>query len=397
MIEVTAMGLICAIGSSCEQVVESLKNVTKDSMVRKDNLLVQGKSSFFGTIKTTLPTIDPQFKAHDSRNNRVLLHALNQIKDPVDSAIERYGHDRIGIILGTTTSGLEESDKLVSAQVQGKSYDDFSFTAQELGDGSLFLSQYLKLTGPAYTISTACSSSARAIISAMRLISGGVIDAAIVGGADTLCRMPINGFDSLESLSYDICRPFSAKRDGINIGEAGGLVLLEKHGSNLNITKDHLLIVGAGESSDSYHISAPHPQGIGAIEAMNMALSQANLKPSDIGYVNTHGTATILNDKVESLAINSVLGNQVPCSSMKYLLGHTLGAAGICEAIISLLMLKYDVPLLVQNCSADQIDSELSDCAIVTKEGQAIKSKYIMSNSFAFGGNNVSLILSLVN
>lgn len=183
-------------------------------------------------------------------------------------------------------------------------------------------SHWLALDGPAYTLSTACSSSARAIISGRRLIEAGLVDAAIVGGADTLSRMPINGFHSLESLSPTLCQPFGRDRAGITIGEGAGLMLLTWE-------PQPIALLGVGESSDAYHISAPHPQGEGAIRAINQALTDAQLTPDDVGYINLHGTATQLNDQIESMVVNALFGERVPCSSTKHLTGHTLGTAGI--------------------------------------------------------------------
>lgn len=469
MIEVAAMAISCSLGNSVDSVLESLQKIlTKQSesmqikcssdhassddsmsannhdtqdnnddksvdwLTWSDEILVGGKSSYFGKIKGSLPQIPDSLKHYKSRNNQVLLQCAMQIETQVRDLIQAHGAHRVGLILGTTTSGLEESDKLFTAKSEGKQYEDFLFSVQEPDNGAQFLSDYFGIKGPAYTISTACSSSARAIISAKRLIECGAIDAAIVGGADTLCRMPVNGFDSLDSLSYQVCRPFAVDRNGINIGEAGALMLLKSaseldtkigHGTKTSSSYNKLescqsnhddlkcisggskekacdstdsviVIAGVGESSDSHHISAPHPEGVGAIECMLSALKDAKLEAKDIAYINVHGTATPLNDKVESLAINHVFGQNTPCSSIKYLLGHTLGAAGICEAVICALMLKHDLHIPMQNCTKEELDEANSPCGIVTDKVLSLKTRNIMSNSFAFGGNNVSLIFS---
>jgi len=256
---------------------------------------------------------------------------------------------------------------------------------QELGDPARFLSAYLALTGPSYTLSTACSSSARAIISGRRLVETGMADVAIVGGADSLSRMPINGFDSLESLSANRCRPFSAERDGISIGEGAALLLLTRE-------PNEIALRGIGESSDAWHMSAPHPEGRGAICAIQMALTDAGLNATDIGYINLHGTATRLNDQIEAQVIHQLFGNQVPCSSTKHLTGHTLGAAGAIEVALTWLCLTQDIPLPPQDFTDATLDATLADCGLLTAPGR-LERRFIMSNSFAFGGNNTCLIL----
>lgn len=250
----------------------------------------------------------------------------------------------------------------------------------------MFLADYLEIDGPAYTISTACSSSARALICGKRMLETGLVDAVIAGGADTLCKVPINGFNSIGLLSFKRCIPFSKNRSGINIGEGGALMILTQE-------KSDLVLLGVGESSDAYHVSSPEPSGAGAIMAMEMALDNASLSPDDIGYVNLHGTATKLNDAMESKAMASLFKGKVPCSSTKYMTGHTLGAAGIVEAAILCYLLKHDLDLPVQDFSHDEIDDTLDECGLV-KEKMKAKKKVMMSNSFAFGGNNASIIIA---
>lgn len=314
--------------------------------------------------------------------------ALFQIKDKVDEAIKKYGKKRVGIILGTTTSGIDEGDKYVSSELGDKNFFNYTYDKQEIGDTALFLQKYLGLESIAYSISTACSSSARAIISGYNLISNNILDAVIVGGVDTLARMPINGFLSLESLSLNKCEPFGKNRHGINIGEASGLMLLEKEGNS------PLYIKGFGQSSDGYHISAPHPEGVGAKKCIQDALDMAKLQPLDIGYINLHGTATVLNDKVEAKVIRDIFQDKTPCSSIKYLLGHTLGASGICEAIISLLILQRDLPLPCQIMDNYELDPSIEPFGLVLNKNTYLKVHNIMSNTFAFGGNNVSIIFA---
>lgn len=331
-----------------------------------------------------LPLIPEKFAAHRSRNNQILLAALAQLQPQVDDAIAKYGRERIAIVLGTSTSGLHEGDTHVNLRTHGLPSTTWHYAQQELGDPSRFLSHWLALDGPAYTLSTACSSSARAMISGRRLIETGLVDAAIVGGADTLSRMPINGFHSLESLSPTLCQPFGRDRAGITIGEGAGLMLLTRE-------PQPIALLGVGESSDAYHISAPHPQGEGAIRAINQALTDAQLTPDDVGYINLHGTATQLNDQIESMVVNALFGERVPCSSTKHLTGHTLGAAGITEAAISMLILQRDLPLPAQDFSLSPRDPTLPPCGIIEKPQPLASGDPV--NSFAFGGNNASILL----
>ncbi len=208
---------------------------------------------------------------------------------------------------------------------------------------------------------------------------------AIVGGADTLSRMPVNGFHSLESLSASLCQPFARDRCGITIGEGAALMLLTRE-------PQPLAVLGIGESSDAYHISAPHPQGVGATRAIEQALAEAGMTPADVGYINLHGTATPLNDQIESRVVNALFGEQTPCSSTKHLTGHTLGAAGITEAALSALILQENLPLPPQDFSRSPWDPALPPCGILTT-AQPLTRPVILSNSFAFGGNNASILL----
>ena len=389
MCSISAMGLLCALGNNLDDISSNLQLLHAPGFKASDAYLVGNKTSYFGFIQDDLPLIDDaNLKIHDSRNNRALLAAFLQIQDKVYKAIDKYGPSRVGIILGTTTSGIDEGDKYVASELDDKSYTSWTYEKQEIGDTALFLKKYLKLNSIAYSISTACSSSARAIISGHNLIKNNVLDAVIVGGVDTLARMPINGFLSLESLSLDKCEPFGEKRHGINIGEAAGLILLERDENS------SLYIKGYGQSSDGYHISAPHPEGIGAKKCIQDALKMANFQPQDIGYINLHGTATPLNDKVEAMVIHDIFSNLVPCSSIKNLIGHTLGASGICEAIISLLILDKNLFLPCQNASHYTIDPSFKDFSLVQERGLKLKHNTIMSNTFAFGGNNVSIIFA---
>ncbi len=380
MISLTAVGMLNAMGNTLDEIAANLVAGKAPGMVPdKDNWLQQGEC-WVGRVTGELPAVPATLPQHNSRNNRLLLAALAQIQPQVDEAIARYGRDRVAVVLGTSTSGLDEADRKVSG-----SNATYHYSQQELGDPSRFVSEYLELCGPALTVSTACSSSARAVITGKRLIESGMVDAAIVGGADTLSRMPVNGFNSLESLSERRCQPFSAERNGITIGEAAALILLSREDGPVQL-------LGVGESSDAWHMSAPHPEGLGAIRAIEMAMQQAGLTAADIGYINMHGTATRLNDEIEAKVVHTLFGESVPGSSTKHLTGHTLGAAGACEAVLCYLMLTRNLPLPAQDFTDATQDPALAPCGLLTTP-RADYQPVMLSNSFAFGGNNATLIL----
>ncbi|CAI1081021.1 beta-ketoacyl-[acyl-carrier-protein] synthase family protein [Serratia quinivorans] len=385
MVYFTAVGMVNALGNSLSQIAENLALGVSPGMQQQAQWLLGGETSWFGNVQGELPTIPEPLKRHNSRNNRLLLAALAQIDTPVRAAIARYGADRVAVIMGTSTSGIHEGELALQQYQAGQWPQGYDYRQQELGDPGLFLSAFLATRGPAYTLSTACSSSARAIISGKRLIDAGLVDAAIVGGADSLCQMPINGFNSLESLSAQRCTPFAAGRSGINIGEAAALMLLTREPAAV-------ALLGVGESSDAWHMSAPHPAGEGAERAISMALRQAGLNAGQIGYINLHGTATRLNDQVEAQVVNRLFGTETPCSSTKHLTGHTLGAAGAVEAALSWLLLTQPLPLPQQDFSRGPRDAELATIGLVCQP-QLLGQRAILSNSFAFGGNNACLLL----
>lgn len=386
MIYFSAVGMVNALGNDLVQIAQNLTAGTAPGMSLQEGWLTENRPVWLGTVTGDLPAIPGDLMAHRSRNNQLLLAALAQIESQVSAAIAQYGKDRVAVIMGTSTSGIAEGEDAVRYLHQhGEFPPGFDYRQQELGDPSQFMAELLDLSGPAYTLSTACSSSARAIISGKRLIEAGLVDAAIVGGADSLCRMPVNGFNSLESLSHGRCAPFGQGRDGINIGEASALILLTREPAEV-------ALLGVGESSDAWHMSAPHPEGLGAERAITMALKMAGLTASDVGYINAHGTATPLNDQVEAAVIHRLFGNSTPCSSTKHLTGHTLGAAGATEAALSWLILTQALHLPHQDFSQISRDVSLPDIWLATT-GQPLARPVILSNSFAFGGNNASILI----
>jgi 3-oxoacyl-[acyl-carrier-protein] synthase I len=334
---------------------------------------------------TPLPT---ELKTWDCRTHRLAWVALqrNQFPNAVSSAVEHYGASRIGLIMGSSTAGIR-STEVAYKEWRGHAHwpEDFDYRRTHSLDAlSRFTAELLGLKGPMVTISTACSSSAKVFAMAQRWIDCDLIDAAVVGGVDSLCLTTLLGFNALQLLSSEICRPFDIARTGISIGEAAGFALLDRESSVVNL-------VGCGESSDAWHMSAPHPDGLGAQAAMLHALKAANLKPEDIGYVNAHGTATLANDRAEAAATRAVFGpDAVPISSTKGVTGHTLGAAGITDAIVVIQALEQQT--MPPSANLRELDPRLGlDVVTHARDGEL---RYAMSNSFGFGGTNCSLIFS---
>ena len=377
-----------ALGDNNTTAKQRLIQGFSEDMCLETGWLNDGKATIVGKVCSDLPTIVGDF---NTRNNQIALSVLTQMQADIDAAIDLYGADRIAVIMATSTSGISNGEQAIAElQQDGVFPDYFHYQQQELGYLGEFVADYFKISGPTYSISTACSSSGRVFLSAKRLLKAGLVDAVIVGGTDSLCKLTVNGFHALEALSLTHCNPFSENRDGINIGEAAAFMLLSKTNKNNDIA-----LLGAGDSSDAHHISAPQPDGKGAIEAMSKALDDAQLCCNDIGYINAHGTATPLNDAMESKAIYQVFSDKVPVSSTKPLTGHALGAASIIEACICCLILQenLDLPKPVND---GVTDSSLPSIQFV-KDNQKLQKKAILSNSFAFGGNNVSLIFGYEN
>ena len=327
----------------------------------------------------------------DCRNNRLAQLGLEQdgFATAVRAAIETYGQDRVGIFVGTSTSGILETELAYRRRDPdtGALPADFHYSkTQNTFSVVDFIRHYFGLRGPAVAISSACSSSAKVFGSARRMMEAGLIDAAVVGGVDSLCFTTLYGFNSLQLLSTQACRPFDVARDGISIGEAAAFALLER--APQNPAPDDLLLLGIGESSDAYHMSSPHPEGFGARTAMEQALKTAGLAPTAIDYINLHGTATPSNDAAESKAVRAVFGSATPCSSTKGATGHTLGAAGGVEAVISLLALRHG--LLPGGLNTTQLDPEAGVNYLLENREQPVTR--VISNSFGFGGTNCSLI-----
>jgi 3-oxoacyl-[acyl-carrier-protein] synthase-1 len=388
-----ALGVICALGRDKSQVARHLFAGDCSGM-RREPGWVPERELPVAAVRGELAPIPPQLAEQSSRNNQLLLEAALQIRDDIDQAIHMYGRERIGVVLGTSTSGIDEASRGLAHFIREQQFPaEYDYRQQELGAPANFLADWLQLSGPTYVISTACTSSARALMSAQRLLDLGLCDAVLCGGVDSLCKLTLNGFSSLEAVSDERCNPFSANRNGINIGEAAVLFLMSKQQGD----GPAIALLGAGASSDAHHISAPEPSGRGALQAMQKALGRARLQADQIDYLNLHGTATQHNDAMESLAVAALFPDGVACSSTKPLTGHTLGAAGALEAAFCWLSLSADNidHALPPHVWDGQADPTLPPLKWVTASQRlsSIAPRYLMSNSFAFGGNNVSLII----
>jgi len=338
--------------------------------------------------------IRPDLEDYDCRSNRMAQLGLEQdgFADAVAAARKRYGAARIGVFIGSSTSGILETELAYRRRDPQTRALPASFryhatqNTYSLGD---FVGRYLGLTGPAFVVSSACSSTAKVFGNAARMIAAGACDAAVVGGADTLCLTTLYGFHALELTSSRPCRPFDVDRDGISLGEGAGFALLEKPTGPA--ASDAVMLLGVGESSDAYHMSTPHPEGAGAKLAMQRALEAARLGPADIDYINLHGTATRTNDAAEDKAVIELFGSATPCSSTKGATGHLLGAAGITEAVISMLAAQHG--LLPGSAHTRSVDPALkSDYLLDSRESRV---RRVLTNSFGFGGSNCSLVFGI--
>jgi 3-oxoacyl-[acyl-carrier-protein] synthase-1 len=330
--------------------------------------------------------------AFDCRNNRLAQLGLRQdgFAEAVTAAAGRLGRDRIGVFLGTSTSGGYETEQAYRRRdpASGALPDDYRYeSTHNFFSVADFTRRYLDLGGPAFVISTACSSSAKVFAAAARYLAAGVIDAAVVGGVDSLCLTTLYGFNSLQLVSPQPCRPFDAARDGISIGEAAVFVLLER--APATPPADAVYLLGVGESSDAYHMSSPHPEGLGAERAMAAALASAGLGVGDIDYINLHGTATPGNDAAEGLAVGRLFGRATACSSTKGASGHTLGAAGALEAVVAALAVREG--LVPGGVNTVHPDPALAIDYRLRNERRPVAR--VLSNAFGFGGTNCSLVI----
>ncbi len=386
-----ALGLVSALGYGKAATCANLYTGDAGGMLLENGWLRESPARVGRARIERLPEIPAGFERHASRNNRLLLAAFAEIEPEARAAIANFGPARVGIVLGTSTSGIAEGEAAIAQLVdQGQLPGQFHYAQQELGDPARFLARYLGISGPAYVVSTACTSSAKALASARNLLETGICDAVIAGGVDTLSRLTINGFTALESTTALLCNPMSANRQGINIGEAAALFLVSK-------SPAPIALLGVGESSDAHHISAPDPEGKGAELAMRQALADARVDADRVCYVNLHGTATPKNDEMEGRAVARVFGGEVPCSSTKPMTGHALGAAGAIELAFCWLTLSHHNSLqrLPPHLWDGQQDPALPVLNLV-RTGDTLdmtRGRIMLSNSFAFGGNNCCLAI----
>lgn len=383
------LGLVCALGRG-KQAVRRALFAAKPSGVRRTTFFSDDRPLALGVVDGPVPTLESAPPALRSRNNALLEVALEPLHSSLMDLIGRFGPTRVGVIVGTSTSGIGETEAAIAEKLsRGEWPAAFHYGQQELGSPAKYLAWRLGLSGPTQVISTACSSSAKALASAARWLEADLVDVVLAGGADSLCRFTIAGFAALESVSDERCNPLSANRKGINIGEGAALFVVTKEPGPVRLA-------GWGETSDAHHMSAPEPSGRWAAHAMCLALQRAGISPCEVEYVNLHGTATRQNDAMESAAVAEVLGRSVPVSSTKPLTGHTLGAAGALEAALCWLSMVDNPAGELPPHHWDEVRDERLPRIEVCAPGYRLARapRVVLSNSFAFGGNNAVLVLA---
>jgi 3-oxoacyl-[acyl-carrier-protein] synthase-1 len=379
---ITAMGLTSALGDSLEETRRALRMQTRLLSAPPMALPFQ---TVCGALVGPLDPLPSALAAYESRMSRIALRALVQLTEPVERARAKWGAERVGVVLGSSTGGLDRTEHMYRAlrRAETAARAIALSPAHPFDAACTLAAELFRVTGPRYAISTACTSSAKAIASALRLIEHGVCDAVISGGCDALCETTLRGFHSLGVLSPSGARPFSAERDGTHLGEGAAFMLLERNGDGAT------WIASVGESSDAHAMSAPHPEGRGAATAIQAALAAAHLEPSQVEYVNAHGTGTEQNDAAEALAISRTLGGAVPVSSTKGLTGHLLGAAGAIELAISALAVSDG--WLPGNAGGTPLAASLGIQVITESQPRRIRNA--ISNSLAFGGSNTAVLV----
>jgi 3-oxoacyl-[acyl-carrier-protein] synthase I len=387
----SALGIVNALGANSDEVWARLLDGEPSRLVDRSDL-APDRTLRVGAVHDPLPRIDARLARYDCRNNALALAALSQIEAPIARALREYGPERVGVVLGTSTSGVGSAEDAIRHEVeQGGLAPSFDYAQLEFGGLASFAAELLGVRGPAYAISTACSSGARALASARSLLRLGVCDAVIAGATDTLCGLTASGFGALSAVCEGVTNPCSVNRAGLTLGEGAAVFLVESGAGGVQL-------YGVGESSEAHHMSAPDPTGAGAESAMRGALADAGLAPDAIAYLNLHGTGTPLNDAMECLAVERVFGTALPVSSTKPLVGHALGAAGAIEAAFCWLVLDRSeggVLSLPPHWWDGERDPELPALHLVQK-GETARvgaSPRVMSNSFGFGGNNCTLVL----
>lgn len=386
-IPITAYSACNGLGQTTAEVIDALF-AGRHGLTPAESWL--GVSTWVGLVPGELPALDARLRAYESRQARITSLVTLPLLDAVERAKQRWGSGRVGLLIGTSTAGIAESERaLVYQREHGKLPDDFAIERQHALHATVEVIRALTgVRGPGYVVSTACSSSGKVFASARRLMAAGVIDAAIVGGVDSICQLTVRGFASLEVLSPEPCRPFSSERRGINIGEGAALMLLERRSRGVDAAVE---LLGVGESSDAFHMTAPHPEGEGACVAMQRALAGAGVEADEIDQINVHGTGTAKNDETESKAIRRLFPQheRISVVATKGYTGHMLGAAGATEAMfVAATIERGELPASV---GASPIDPSLG--VQVELERRARATRRVLSNSLAFGGSNVSVLL----
>jgi 3-oxoacyl-[acyl-carrier-protein] synthase-1 len=381
-----------ALGNDPDQCWQRLVCGDTSRFVRRAGLAPE-REILVAMVDAGLPQLGEEFAEYDCRNNRLAAYVLGQIEAPIRSAIDRFGRGRVAVVAGTSTSGVGDAEEAIRIRERSGALPRRFRSAQlEFGGISEFVSSWLGVTGPSFTLSTACSSGARALASARALLAMGVADAVVCGATDTICGLTCNGFSSLGLVCEELTNPCSLHRCGLTLGEAGAFFVVEREEGGVQL-------VGVGESSEAHHMSAPDPDGAGALSAMRSALEDAGLAPEDIAYLNIHGTGTPANDAMECRAISALFGERTPVSSTKPLTGHTLGAAGATEAAFCAQILERrdgDELLLPPHRWDAAADPALPRLDFVgdARRARVGPTAWLMSNSFGFGGNNCTLVLA---
>lgn len=379
-----------ALGTSATEILANLETANDRTFLTESDEYFPDRKVYVGRTNIDLPDNEKQNYEVTVRNDLFHIWACLHLRDRVDFLKKKFGNNRIGMVLGTSTSGIYNLENAVCNKKNGCLPPDYHYSFSETAFFANYFKSVFGITGPAYTISTSCTSGLKALSSAKAMLDCGFCDAVITGGIDTLCQMTVKGFDSLELLSNGIANPMSANRDGINIGEGIAICILTREDGGVQIK-------GIGESCDTYHVSSPDPEGTGAFRSMMMAIGNARLSKEDVDYIQLHGTGTHLNDVSEARAIFNIWGDSIACSSLKPLIGHSLGISGIMGVLICALILELDAngAFLPRHtwdgCRDENIPPiRLLDCNVPAGDSRSLN---FLVNNFAFGGNNCSVVV----
>lgn len=387
-------GIVSALGYGVEETLAALFSDTPTLVCESGWMGDTSRSITVGKVELafSLPAETPVWL--QSRNNALLEHALRQIDSSLQGVVAQYGSSRVAVVMGTSTSGSDENEAAFRRVIDGVAWAQSGYKQekQQLASPAEYTAWRYGLTAPCYSVSTACTSGAKVLISAARLLRSGVVDAVVCGGVDTLSRFTLNGFDSLSVLSSAPCQPFSVNRDGINIGEGAAVFIATREPID-----GCVCLSGYGIGSDAYHMSTPRPDGTGAIAVMQEALRRSQCDAAEVGWINAHGTGTEANDAMEAKAIGALFGTHVPVTSTKSRTGHCLGAAGAIEAALACLVAdpRYNPEGRVP-AQGYALDPELASITLAgTDAFLAGGQRRVLSNSFAFGGSNAALMIEV--